>query len=72
MYIFFLQRKCFSYVNVKYKFQNGEFRAISTLKEKVDNGKMVYILETSQNGVLHKKILRPADLGEWKGKILTK
>ena len=57
---------------MKYKFQNGEFRAISTLKEKVDNGKMVYILETSQNGVLQKKILRSADLGEWKKKILTK
>lgn len=60
------------YVNVKYKFQNGEFRVISTLKEKVDNDKMVYILETSQNGVLHKKILQPADLGEWKEKILRK
>lgn len=60
------------YVNVKYKFQNGEFRVISTLKEKVDNDKMLYILETSQNGVLHKKILQPADLGEWKEKILRK
>lgn len=68
----FSRENASSYVNVKYKFQNGEFRAISTLKEKVDNGKMVYILETSQNGVLHKKILRPADLGEWKEKILTK
>lgn len=51
----FSRENASSYVNVKYKFQNGEFRAISTLKEKVDNGKMVYILETSQNGVLHKK-----------------
>ena len=68
----FSRENASSYVNVKYKFQNGEFRAISTLKEKGDNGKMVYILETSQNGVLHKKILRPADLGEWKEKILTK
>ena len=60
------------YVNLKYKFRNGEFRVISTLKEKVANGKMLYILETYQNGVLHKKILKPADLGEWKEKILGK
>ena len=38
----FSRENASTYVNVKYKFQNGEFRAISTLKEKVDNGKMVF------------------------------
>lgn len=68
----FSRENASSYVNVKYKFQNGEFRAISTLKEKVDNGKMVYILETSQNGVLHKKNIAACRFGRMEGKNIDK
>lgn len=61
------------YVHEKYKFQNGEFRIISTLKEKMNKDRIAtYILETSKDGILHEKILQPADLGEWKEIVMGK
>lgn len=61
------------YVHEKYKFQNGEFRVISTLKEKLNKDRIAtYILETSKDGILQKKILHSTNLGEWKERVIGK
>ncbi len=61
------------YVHGKYKFQNGEFRVISTLKVKMNKDRIAtYILETSKNGILQKKILHSTNLGEWKEIVMGK